>query len=546
MSVAEPFLPTVETSRRSKQPIPESVDVAFIGAGPSSLTAAAYLAKAGVNVALFDSHYVAGGCATRFARGSRAKRYLFDVGVHYLGDCGPDGLFRRLLDPLDVDIDFVPMDPDGFDTLVFPDFEFRIPVGLDPYRERLVEMFPEERRGIDRYVRFLTEIERVVAKLTETKGKRGLGFMWEIAARARMVGRYEKATLSQVLDSCTKNQQLRAVLGGQHGDYGLPPSEVAAVLHAGLAMHYFQGAYYPKGGGQVLSDKLALSIEQNGGSVHLRKGIDKVLIENGKVGGLRLEDGSVVRANTVISGADLKGTMLDLVGAEHLSKADVRKHESWKWPGAIFLTCVAVEDDLAARGMRASNYWQSDSYDFDELYALGRDGSEPKPRGCYITSATIKDPNTHHHAPAGTHTAEIMSLVSGDPKDWGVTPAELADGSYSRSPEYKRRKQAVENDLLKRFDDQFPGVGQHVVFRESATPLSHTRFTRATSGTGYGISSTPDQFGNKRPGPRGPIPGLYLCGASARSGHGIAGAMQGGMVVAGAVARDLGHKIETP
>jgi len=269
-------------------------------------------------------------------------------------------------------------------------------------------------------------------------------------------------------------------------------------------------------------------------------------VEDGRAVGLRVEDGSEVRAKTVVSGADLKATMTKLVGPEHLSAADYEKHDSWKWPDAIFLTCLAVEDDVAARGMRASNYWQYDTYDFDELYSRNSLGSEPKPAGCYITSATLKDPETPHHAPDGTHTVEVMSLVSGKPEDWGVTPDELADGSYSKKPEYKRRKQAVENDLLKRFDDLFPGVGQHIVFRESASPLSHTRYTRATNGTGYGISATPDQFGNARPGPRAPIPGLYLCGASARSGHGIAGALQGGMVAAATIGRDLGHDVPTP
>ena len=41
----------------------------------------------------------------------------------------------------------------------------------------------------------------------------------------------------------------------------LPPSQVAAVLHAGLSNHYFHGAYYPRGGGQAISDLLADEIE---------------------------------------------------------------------------------------------------------------------------------------------------------------------------------------------------------------------------------------------------------------------------------------------
>ncbi len=542
----EPFLPTVETTRRSRQEVPDTVDVALIGAGPSSLTAAAYLAKAGMKVAVFDSHYVAGGCATQFSRGKRGQRWLFDVGLHYIGDCGPGGIFPRLLEPVGVDVEYVPMDEDGFDTLVFPDLEFRIPVGVDRYRDRLVEHFPSEVRGIDRYVRFLREIERLGDKLVATRGKQTWGFLWEVATRGRMVARYQNATLKDVLDGCTSNRRLRAVMSGQHGDYGLPPSKVSAVLHAGLAMHYFRGAYYPRGGGQILADELARSIEAHGGGVHLRKGVEKVLVDGGRAAGLRLEGGHEVRAGVVVSGADLRATMVDLVGPDHLAASEVRRHESWEWPAALYLACLGVDDDLAARGMRATNYWQYDHDDFEEVYAACDRPGEPAPQGCYITSATLKDPDTPHHAPDGKHTVEVMSLVPGSPEAWGVTPDELRDGSYSKKAEYKRRKQAVENDLLRRFDDLFPGVGQRIVFRESATPLSHVRYTRATGGTGYGISATPGQFGPNRPGPRASVPGLYLCGASARSGHGLAGALQGGMVAAGAIGRDLGRPVPTP
>ena len=74
----------------------------------------------------------------------------------------------------------------------------------------------------------------------------------------------------------------------------------------------------------------------------------------------------------------------------------------------------------------------------------------------------------------------------------------------------------------------FPAAKDRIVLRESATPMSHSRFTGATDGTGYGLACTPEQFMKSRPGYRGPLAGLYMCGASTRAGHGIVGAMMGG------------------
>jgi all-trans-retinol 13,14-reductase len=79
-----------------------------------------------------------------------------------------------------------------------------------------------------------------------------------------------------------------------------------------------------------------------------------------------------------------------------------------------------------------------------------------------------------------------------------------------------------------------------VVFRESATPVTHTRYTRAMDGSGYGLACTPEQFLKKRPGTRGPVEGLYLCGASTRAGHGVVGAMRSGYLAAWRVGDTLG------
>jgi len=68
--------------------------------------------------------------------------------------------------------------------------------------------------------------------------------------------------------------------------------------------------------------------------------------------------------------------------------------------------------------------------------------------------------------------------------------------------------------------------------------VSHTRYTGASDGTGYGLAATPAQFLANRPGSRGPIPGLYLAGASTRSGHGIVGALSSGRKAARAILAD--------
>ena len=75
--------PTARTKERTKSVVPEQVDVAIVGAGLGGLTAGAFLAQRGLRVAIFDQHYVAGGCCTQFARGGADDRYVFGMGMDY-------------------------------------------------------------------------------------------------------------------------------------------------------------------------------------------------------------------------------------------------------------------------------------------------------------------------------------------------------------------------------------------------------------------------------------------------------------------------------
>ncbi|MCO4763390.1 MAG: NAD(P)/FAD-dependent oxidoreductase [Myxococcales bacterium] len=538
--------PTAKSKARTRAPLPSAeVDVAIIGAGPGGLTAGAYLAQHGLKVALFDQHYVAGGCMTMFERGRGDERYRFDVGLHYIGDCGPDGEIPRLLKGVGLAIDYVEMNRDGFDTLVFPDFRFGIPAGLERYRQRLHEYFPKEKRGIDRYCRFLSEVNTIGRKVEAPGKKSRFGLLREIATSGRLLARYRNAPIGALLDSCTKDPKLKAVMLGQSGDYGLPPSKVSALLHAGLANHYFEGAYYPKGGGQVISDELADHIEKAGGSIHLRCGVERVLIENGKAVGVRTEakkgEQHDIRAKVVLSNADLKQTLLGLVGPEHLPSEWITRTEGFEMGGAIFMTYLGIRGDLAEKGMTNTNYWCFDDYDTEAFYREVRAGGIIRPRGCYVTSTSFKDPDTPSHSPDGVTSVEIMALVPGKASDWGVDPALIDSGKYRKQPAYIDTKQRLEDDLVRRLDELFPGAGDDVVFRESATPVTHSRYTRASDGTGYGLAATPSQFLDKRPGYRGPIEGLYLCGASTRAGHGIVGAMKSGYSAAFRIAKDMGR-----
>jgi all-trans-retinol 13,14-reductase len=133
-------------------------DVVVVGAGLGGLTAAAHLAAAGRHVVVVDRQTAPGGNTITFTH----HGFEFDVGVHYVGDCGPGGSIPAVLAPLGIDLTFRPLDADGFDTYHLPGEVFRVPAGVEAFRERLVQRFPDEREGIDAYLATVVAIDRAV------------------------------------------------------------------------------------------------------------------------------------------------------------------------------------------------------------------------------------------------------------------------------------------------------------------------------------------------------------------------------------------------
>lgn len=513
--------------------VDECWDAVVIGSGLGGLSAAACLAGSGMRVLVLERHDIAGGNATVFRRHHDGAEYEFDVGVHYIGDCQPGGVIPAILDGLGVGdrITFRPFDQDQFDTLVMPDMEVKIPAGWDNYIANVVEAVPGDRAAVERCMSTLRDVAR------QSRERMIPG------AETPVFDEWAYRTLSELFDECELSPTARAIIDHWNGLYAGAPSQTAVAMHAVIADHYMNGAYYPEGGGQVIPARLVQAIEANGGEVRTLAPVARIVVENRRVRGVEMADGCFIATDLVLSNADHLRTVHNLVDREHWDPATLRFVEEARMTLGLVVAYVVVDGDLVG-DLPNTNYHIFGGGDPEAVYEALDAGVLPDSEWAYLAFASKKDPDNPHLCPPGQTNFQIMTLAPRGFEHWGTQDGPADGARYRRDDLYRKRKAEITERLLSAAESVLGPFRERIVHLETATPLTHQRYTHSSGGTSYGYMHSPEQSGPNRPSHRTEIEGLWITGANTTSGHGIAGALVGGVSCAGHILGRHGLLIE--
>jgi phytoene dehydrogenase-like protein len=522
-------------------------DVVVIGGGVNGLTAAAYLAKAGLSTVVLEKRDLVGGVAVteEFAPGFRVSTLLHAAGPFLPSIARELDLTRHGLSWIDTEARVFAPSTDGGAFTLYGD-------AARTARE-LEKISPHDAKGYLTFHESLGRIGRVLEPLLRMTPPSiddpSFGEMWEMLGVGRKFRalprrdafrmlRWGPMAVADLVSEFFETERLRAVVAarGIYGAFAGPWSAgtcLGVILQAATDPNAAGPASFVRGGMGALAGAIADAARGAGAEVRTGAHVARITIKDGRATGVVLSTGEEVQARAVVSGADPKRTMLSFVDPGELSPDFVWRMKNYRSKGALAKVNLALSglpDFPSAKAAGGPNVLAGRIHigpDIDYLeraYDAAKYGDFAPHPYCDVTIPTLTDPSL---APQGKH---VMSVVA------QFAPRTLKTGDW------KSKREALGDAVVETIAAYAPNLKGLVEKRQVLTPEDLEETFSLTGGHVFHGEHALDQLFTMRPvldwaQYRTPIAGLYLCGAGTHPGGGVTGAP--GANASREVARDL-------
>jgi len=506
-------------------------DVIVIGAGHNGLVAAAYLARAGLSVCVFERNARPGGSLvnTEIIDGFKAPsgaHKMTAFGTHIMRDLA---LHKHGLDILPLPGAVTLLDDENY-LASYPN---------DVWTQNEIARFSSRDAANFRHYQMVLRRQRAFIKPVLEKGaphpfaakNSGPGLTDLLTPSVKSFGsstrretvRFMLGSCADVLEDYFETAALQAHFAVPaffgSGQTPLMPATAHHLIHGGLAGTAHGTAGFVRGGPEALVDALVAALESYGGELRCGAEVSSINLDKQLARGVTLDDGSTIDCGIVLSNLDIKRTYTGLFDwSNEIPKAFAKKVLFHRMTGSLAKLNVALDgppqfdsvpkDCPAARGL----FFLTQS--IEEMERAGdawADGFVPERPVLEIAIPSLLDSSL---APEGKH---VMSIYA------QYVPNKLFDGTWDQE-----RRDALAASILKQVQDHMPKFADLILGWSLSVPGDWEADFSMTAGDIHHGDMALDQMFFHRPFPseadqKNQVQNLYMCGAGTHPGGGVTG-----------------------
>ncbi|MGB0599617.1 MAG: phytoene desaturase family protein [Rubripirellula sp.] len=456
----------------------DEYDVVVIGSGLAGMTSANILGRAGHRVLLLEQHYKLGGLATWFLR---PGGHTFDISLHGF----PHGMIKscRRYWNRDIADRIVQLKNIRFDN---PQFSLTTTFNREDFTRLLTTDF-----GL---------APQTVSDFFDTA--RGMNFYDD-----------QTTTTRQLFDRFFPGRDDVVRLLMEPITYANGSTLEDPAITYGIVFSNFmsKGVFIYEGGTDDLIARMKKELEANGVDIRINCGVDKIDVENGRVAAVHTR-GRRIGCRAVVSNANLRTTILKMIGAEKLDRSFVEETEAVRLNNSSTQVYMALKEGEEIDESSGDLFFTSTSKEFRTDRLLSRD----------ITSRTF---SFYYPRARPDKTKERYAIVSSTNANW-------SDWADLSEEDYKASKADLVETTIDALDNYLPGVRDKIDLAEAATPVTFNHYTQHEMGASFGTKfeglavsrALPQQIG-----------GMYHAGSVGIIMSGWLGAINYGVIVSNEV-----------
>ena len=505
-------------------------DTIIIGGGHNGLVCAFYLARAGLRVRVLERRDAVGGAAVteEFHPGFRNSTASYTVSLLRPKVIADMGLHERGLRIIERDLsNFLPFENDYL----------KLGGGMARTQTEFARLNATDAETYPAYDAALGKVAQVLKDLTlrtPPNAGGGIGALLAGASQGWPIARLDIETQRDLLDIFTKSARdfldgwfeddriksafaFDAVVGNYAG-VSTPGSAYVLLHHVFGEVNGKPGAWgHAVGGMGAITQAMASACRDAGVEISLEAPVERVLVDDGKASGIRLESGEEIAAKVVAANVGPALLYRGMIDPSDLP-ADFRwRMSQYKTGSGTFRMNVALSElpdfsvlpgKVEAEHHRAGIVIAPGMDYMDAAFDdARRHGWSKQPIVEMLIPSTVDD----SLAPPGAHVASLFCQQFDPTLDWDEHREEVADL------------------IIDTVTAHAPNFKTSVIARQIHSPLDLERKFGLVGGDIFHGHMSLDQLWAARPvlghgDYRSPIAGLYMCGSGTHPGGGVTGA----------------------